>query len=444
MKRLVGAFVVAALCGAALAAQETRSTTLLTTEHYLNWERVNDAQISPDGSRIVYTRQAVNQLEDKWESALWILNADGVAASLPRQGLGGALVARRQASAVSRRGRAEGAAALRALGGCRRPGHADHPCRRGAAQRAVVARRQVGRLLHVHRGPGEVDDQHAARAEGREVDAGAPRGRHDPLPAGSGRLPRRRVHAPLRRAGRGRHAASADDRQVERRRRRAPRRRGRSTGRPTASRSCSTATARPTPTCSTRPRSSSSSTSRPARFAISWRSPGRGAARSSRPTAGWSRSPATRRPGRSHTVSDLVRDSARGRRERRHAEDQRRLRSRSDQPALGAGRHRRVLRRRRSRRAQRAVRVDRRRREAGHDRQAHPDVRFGLEGSRRRGHRPPIRSIRRTSSATTCASRARSPSSPTSTATCCRASSSRRSKRSPTPRPATRRCRAGS
>jgi dipeptidyl aminopeptidase/acylaminoacyl peptidase len=77
MKRLLIALIVAALGGAALAAQETRSSTLLTTEHYLNWERVNDAQISPDGSRIVYTRQAVNQLEDKWESALWILNADG-------------------------------------------------------------------------------------------------------------------------------------------------------------------------------------------------------------------------------------------------------------------------------------------------------------------------------------------------------------------------------
>jgi dipeptidyl aminopeptidase/acylaminoacyl peptidase len=77
MKRFIGALAVAALCGAALAAQETRSTTLLTTEHYLNWERVSDAQISPDGSRIVYTRQAVNQAEDKWDSSLWILNADG-------------------------------------------------------------------------------------------------------------------------------------------------------------------------------------------------------------------------------------------------------------------------------------------------------------------------------------------------------------------------------
>ena len=63
--------------GGALRAQETRSDTLLTTEHWLDWERVSDAQISPDASRIVYTRQYVNKLEDKWESSLWILNADG-------------------------------------------------------------------------------------------------------------------------------------------------------------------------------------------------------------------------------------------------------------------------------------------------------------------------------------------------------------------------------
>src|SRR5438034_7417568 len=77
MRRFAVALVIAAMGGAGLVAQETRSATLLTTEHYLNWERVSDAQISPDGSRIVYTRQAVNQAEDKWESSLWILNADG-------------------------------------------------------------------------------------------------------------------------------------------------------------------------------------------------------------------------------------------------------------------------------------------------------------------------------------------------------------------------------
>src|SRR3954447_20803070 len=77
MKRFIAAFTIAAAAGASLRAQETRSATLLTTEHYLDWERVRDAQISPDGSRIVYTREHVNKLEDKWDSETWILNADG-------------------------------------------------------------------------------------------------------------------------------------------------------------------------------------------------------------------------------------------------------------------------------------------------------------------------------------------------------------------------------
>ena len=51
-------------------AQEVRSSTRLTNEHYLDWERVSDAQISPDGRRIIYTRQSVNQIDDKWDSAL--------------------------------------------------------------------------------------------------------------------------------------------------------------------------------------------------------------------------------------------------------------------------------------------------------------------------------------------------------------------------------------
>src|SRR5947208_13652254 len=73
----VAAAAAAVIAGAALHAQETRSSTLLTTEHYLDWERVSDAQIAPDGSRILYTRQHVNQLEDKWESEIWTINTDG-------------------------------------------------------------------------------------------------------------------------------------------------------------------------------------------------------------------------------------------------------------------------------------------------------------------------------------------------------------------------------
>jgi dipeptidyl aminopeptidase/acylaminoacyl peptidase len=65
--------------GAATAggAQEKRSDTLLTVDHYLDYEQVGDPQISPDGKQIVYARRYVNKIEDRWDSALWLMNADG-------------------------------------------------------------------------------------------------------------------------------------------------------------------------------------------------------------------------------------------------------------------------------------------------------------------------------------------------------------------------------
>jgi Tol biopolymer transport system component len=35
--------------------------------------------ISPDGKAIVYTRRWVDKVNDKWESAIWIMDADGSA-----------------------------------------------------------------------------------------------------------------------------------------------------------------------------------------------------------------------------------------------------------------------------------------------------------------------------------------------------------------------------
>ena len=67
----------AAVAARPARAQETASDTLLTVDHYLDWEQVADPQISPDGSQIVYTRRWVNKIDDKWESALWIMSADG-------------------------------------------------------------------------------------------------------------------------------------------------------------------------------------------------------------------------------------------------------------------------------------------------------------------------------------------------------------------------------
>jgi len=58
-------------------AQEKPSDTLLTVNHYLDYETVADVQIAPDGARIIYARRFVNKQLDRFESALWIMNADG-------------------------------------------------------------------------------------------------------------------------------------------------------------------------------------------------------------------------------------------------------------------------------------------------------------------------------------------------------------------------------
>ncbi len=58
-------------------AQEIPEDTLLTVDHYLNWERASDPQISPDGTQLVYTRSAVDKMSDRWETELWTMNEDG-------------------------------------------------------------------------------------------------------------------------------------------------------------------------------------------------------------------------------------------------------------------------------------------------------------------------------------------------------------------------------
>ena len=76
-KHFVAPAVLACLAAFPALPQETHSATRLTNDHYFDFERVSNAQISPDGSRIVYTRQQANKIEDRWDSSLWIMNADG-------------------------------------------------------------------------------------------------------------------------------------------------------------------------------------------------------------------------------------------------------------------------------------------------------------------------------------------------------------------------------
>ncbi|MBI4472399.1 MAG: S9 family peptidase, partial [Acidobacteria bacterium] len=61
----------------ALNAQNTAANDRLTLDLYLDLEGVSNPRLSPDGTQIIYTRQWVDKVNDRRESSLWIMNADG-------------------------------------------------------------------------------------------------------------------------------------------------------------------------------------------------------------------------------------------------------------------------------------------------------------------------------------------------------------------------------
>ena len=71
------ALLVATPLAAQQPAAQTASLHKLTLDSYFDLEDVQDPQLSPDGKQIIYTRRWVDKLNDRWESSLWIMNADG-------------------------------------------------------------------------------------------------------------------------------------------------------------------------------------------------------------------------------------------------------------------------------------------------------------------------------------------------------------------------------
>ena len=79
-------FVIVAVCATAINTastvdaqrQETATRSdRLTLDTFLEMETVSDPQLSPDGTQIIYTRGWVDKMNDRRESALWIMNTDG-------------------------------------------------------------------------------------------------------------------------------------------------------------------------------------------------------------------------------------------------------------------------------------------------------------------------------------------------------------------------------
>ena len=49
----------------------------LTIADYFDWEDVSNPSLSPDGKLVLYTRTWIDKLNDKRESSVWLMNADG-------------------------------------------------------------------------------------------------------------------------------------------------------------------------------------------------------------------------------------------------------------------------------------------------------------------------------------------------------------------------------
>ena len=66
-----------ALCAAGALAAQQRPQSKLSLEQYLDWRDVQNPQLSPDGSQVIYTRRWIDKMNDRWETSLFIMNADG-------------------------------------------------------------------------------------------------------------------------------------------------------------------------------------------------------------------------------------------------------------------------------------------------------------------------------------------------------------------------------
>ncbi|HEX3868654.1 MAG TPA: DPP IV N-terminal domain-containing protein, partial [Gemmatimonadaceae bacterium] len=59
------------------AQPQPRAANRIALEQYLDWEEVSNPQLSPDGAQVLFSRRWVDKINDRWESSIWMMNADG-------------------------------------------------------------------------------------------------------------------------------------------------------------------------------------------------------------------------------------------------------------------------------------------------------------------------------------------------------------------------------
>lgn len=74
---LLAALVLPAAAPSLAAQASAQPKDRLTIADYFNWEDVSNPSLSPDGRQVLYTRTWIDQLNDRRESAVWLMNADG-------------------------------------------------------------------------------------------------------------------------------------------------------------------------------------------------------------------------------------------------------------------------------------------------------------------------------------------------------------------------------
>jgi dipeptidyl aminopeptidase/acylaminoacyl peptidase len=66
-----------ALSAAGIVQAQQRPQSKIALDEYLDWRDVQNPQLSPDGSQVIYTRRWIDKMNDRWETSLFIMNADG-------------------------------------------------------------------------------------------------------------------------------------------------------------------------------------------------------------------------------------------------------------------------------------------------------------------------------------------------------------------------------
>ena len=75
--RLAGVTLLLSSVAVAPITAQQRPQNRVQLEQYLDWEEVSNPQLSPDGTQIMFGRRWVDKMNDRWESSIWQMNADG-------------------------------------------------------------------------------------------------------------------------------------------------------------------------------------------------------------------------------------------------------------------------------------------------------------------------------------------------------------------------------